>query len=180
VVATLERPETPTIVTDPKYATALVPPDEAFPGKAKYLAGGTKGYEDLKKLCDDVIAKHPTRFGGLAKFQFDIFWQRKGSKSGGKGVCGKCSKLSGKQTAYTDGHYRIDIAADLLRSYEFTRYQLEALMFHELSHCDADDESRHKVRGHDVEMFLGEIEEYGLWQMDLKSAAVAFEQARLI
>lgn len=48
--------------------------------------------------------------------------------------------------------------------------QRRALVDHELSHCDVDEEtSKPKILGHDVEEFSGVIRRHGLWRYDVES-----------
>jgi hypothetical protein len=172
--------DAPVIVPSPQYTTALVPPDEAFPGKSKFLKGNTKGFEDLQQLIADLIEKYPIRFQGLEQFDFDAFWQRAGGKVGGRPAISTTQRLSGSTTAYTTSHYRINVAADLVRAYEFTRADLEKQLYHALCYCDITDARGHKLKRPDTLVFLAEVEDLGLWTMDLKAIAPAFEQARLI
>ena len=176
MVATLDPPIA--APSDPRFTTAIVPTDEAF-GSRKYLPGDFKDADNLYTLFKQIIRKHQERFAYLDAFQVDIFWKKKGLKKDGSGICGKCGPISGKQTAYTDGHFRIDIAADACRVGELTRYQMEALMFHELCHTGVTEALKPKMQRHEVEMFFAELEAYGPWMPNLQEAASVFRQAGL-
>ncbi len=181
MVQTLDPPTVVTdlpVTADPRFTSAIVPTDEAF-GSKKYLPGNSPGTDDLYKVYATVLKKHAARFSYLEAFDVDIFWKKKGLKKDGSGICGKCGPISGKQAAYTDGHFRIDIAADACRVYELSRHQLEALLFHEMCHTGVTEALKPKMNRHELEMFFDEVTEYGLWTISLQAAAPVFRQAPL-
>lgn len=117
--------------------------------------------------------------------RFAFLWKQKGGQSGGKAVLGKCAKTPPLVQAHSFSTFTIWIAVDHLVMFGMTPRQLEALMFHELCHAviqevesEAGDVSyKPVVLKHDVEMFLAEVEEYGLWTTDLSAAQPVFQRA---
>ena len=112
-------------------------------------------------------------------------WKLAGGATGGKLTLGKCVKLSGLAAHFSEGtHYVVWLAADHLRQLKMTRWQVEALLFHELSHVKIElgeqdgDAPKLKTRGHDFDGFCAEIEHYGLWQADLVTASETIMKAQ--
>jgi hypothetical protein len=64
---------------------------------------------------------------------------------------------------------------------ELTAAQQQALVDHELMHCEPqlDDGGNWKlvIRGHDLEEFNAIVERHGLWQPDVEAMAKAMEDA---
>lgn len=115
-------------------------------------------------------------------------WKAKGGKSGGKNIFGKCAKTPPLVRAYEQSTFTIWLAADNVREYRMNDNQIEALLFHELCHASIEEVENETtgdlsykpvVLAHDVEMFLSELHEYGLWRTDLVRADSAFQQFRL-
>ncbi len=158
---------------DEKYP---VPRDEAFAGPA----GGLQDFIDAADLADigtDLVAtRDELRHLGEARIHHR--WKLAGGASGGKATLGKCVKASGLVAHYSEADFIVWLAADHCRVLELTRWQVEALLYHELCHAiealDADgNPAGWKVRSHDFEGFRSEVERYGLWQADLVEAAHA-------
>lgn len=89
---------------------------------------------DLDEIKNRLIASWP-EFATLKQANIDILWKKSGGQSGGKLTFGKCTKMSGLALYYSGETFTIWIAADHVRDHEFTQLQLEALIYHELSHC---------------------------------------------
>ena len=116
----------------------------------------------------------------------DYRWKRKGGKSGGNLVMGKCVKLSGLAKSYAkEAHFTIWLAADHCRSHALDQHQLEALMFHELSHIEREepeDEDKpviYRTKGHDAELFFGDLQQYGAWNTTLQRLEAVVRQLPL-
>lgn len=126
--------------------------------------------------------------GWLRDFNVHVLWKREGGKSSGSATLGKCVVPSGltRFFARTEDNARPDwliwIAADHLRDLQFTRYQLRALLFHELMHCRAQKKGEIEVpasRGHDAELFAAEVKYFGMWRGSLRYVGAAFQQLPL-
>jgi len=138
---------------------------------------------DLDDVKNRLIAGWP-EFGTLQQCNIDILWKKSGGQSGGKLTFGKCTKMSGLAQYYSGETFVIWIAADHVRDHEFTQLQLEALIYHELSHCgwEVDDktgEIKWAVVAHDATLFFNEITRYGAWQSDLRILRQSYEQLAL-
>lgn len=97
-----------------------------------------------------------------------VYWKAKGGVGGGKATLGKCAKPSGLLAHITNADYLIWLAADHCRALKLTRFQIEALLYHELLHTGVDDRDKTYVRKHDFEGFMRELELYGPWKADIE------------
>ena len=131
-----------------------------------------------------------------------VVWKKKGGTSNGKGVFGKCTKLSGlpkffAERAIANGmpmppmHGRalpwlIWLAADHTAHWR-DPLRWEALLVHELTHCELVEEEDKdgdvtivpSIRAHDVEEFGDVVRRYGAWNSDLKSFGQTVRQLSL-
>lgn len=152
------------------------------PEDASFLADYMPAPE-LQEIGEALIRARP-ELHDVAHASIRYMWRRKHGTSSGKTVLGKCQKMSGVNKAAASADYVVFVAADVVREQQMTHWQLEALIYHELNHVgvDFDDEGEptFKVRGHDVEMFRCEVEEYGLWRPNLEEAAATFRQLSLL
>lgn len=154
-----------------------VPSEDSFGGRDYQVA------PELREV-GDLLLRDPGK--GLhqivsAEVSLRWLWRRKGGKQANKSILAKCMKVSGYAHYFSDADFVVEVAADLARELALTHWQLEAVLFHELQHIDAtwDDEKQEwevRVKTHEVEMFAAEIERYGLWSLDLRRIANAFEQ----
>jgi len=136
-----------------------VPVDDAFQGDflpAPELEEVALALMREHRMLDDELEANVT-----------VLWKRKGGTSGGRPTLGKCAKLSGLARFFGNVEFVVWVAADHVRAEGLTRWQVEALLYHELLHADLDDEKGWTTRGHDVEVFAAELAEYGAWKRDL-------------
>jgi hypothetical protein len=172
VSATITADAVSTERTQDPAAMPYVPPDSHFGEEQDYRES-----EQLEALAWEVINRHP-EFHWLRDFQggaeIHVVWKRKGGKSKGKATFGTCTKPSGMLKFYAKADYIIWIAADHLRESGWTNFQLEALVYHELKHCEPviDDDPKSPTAGeiigyglktHDSEVFFSELVRYGAW-----------------
>lgn len=115
-------------------------------------------------------------------------WRKKAAKQADRYKAGTLQKAGGLVKHLADSEYIVQIAADANRG--ATNWHMEALVYHELKHIkievkligskeDAVPAPDPKVRAHDLEMFLSEVDRYGLWRSDLERALATFQQAPL-
>lgn len=180
---TIDQPVVPDAVSghvsgDP--AQAVFPPTEAdFEGlETDFLESA-----ELDALKNRLIRQWP-EFSTLKQCSIDILWKAKGGQSGGKLTFGKCSKMSGLAAYYSRETFAIWLAADHVRDHNLTQHQLEALIYHELSHCgwEVDEktgEMKWMILAHDAAVFFNEITRYGTWQSDLRILRQSYEQMAL-
>lgn len=133
---------------------------------------------EIKRIADDLIERHQ-RFAHLADVEIVYLWKAKGGKSGGGDRLGYCAKQSGLVRHFSEAEWVVWLAADNCRLYVLSNRQIEALVYHELSHAGENKDGQPVVIGHDWEGFAHEIEAYGLWHPSLPSIGRAIRQERL-
>lgn len=150
------------------------PPELAFGGgELKYIPAPA-----LAAVGARLIQRYRA-FGFLQELSVDYLWQAKGTKAGGKRVLGQCSVLKGLGGYYCRHDFVIALAADHIRELLLPPRVIEAIVFHELCHCDVDDKGRPTVRSHDWAGFRAEVEAYGLYLADMRAMDQAFRQLRI-
>lgn len=161
--------------TDPA-GRFYVPPEEHF-DVADFL-----DMPKLEQIAEQLCVTWG-EFRHLHRARLRVLWKKKGGASGGKNTWGKAIKTSGLVKHYADCDFVIWLAADHCRDAAITNYELEALLYHELSHLsyemDENGEERWSVRGHDVTAFYGELERYGTWTPELRQMRHAYAQLAL-
>lgn len=140
----------------------LPPTDELF-GDDDYMEAPS-----LKGLAQLVIAKYlPELNDGVLDVYFA--WKRLGGTSGGNATLGKCVKVTGLTKHFaSDYHFVIWLAADHVVDFMLDDDEIEAIVFHELKHIEVLEEGEYRVRGHDIELFVQEVELYGHVESRLK------------
>lgn len=114
----------------------------------------------------------------LHRVRIGYLWKRAGGARNGKAVLGKAVKANPLVRTFTDRLGFVVLSADHVQRFKLTRWQIEALIFHELAHFRFEDGTLNTY-GHDFEAFKSEVEEYGLWKPDLRLANEAFKQIEL-
>jgi hypothetical protein len=125
--------------------------------------------DDLERIGRALIDKLPEFEDLRDGWRIAFRWKAAGGATGGKLTLGKCVKAAGLVKHFG--------AADHVRLARLTRWGVEALVYHELCHCEIavnENGATPKVRAHDFEGFRTEVARYGLWQADLQLAAPAF------
>lgn len=163
-------------------AAATLPPERRFRDKGGYRIDFCRAPE-VEDLAERLIHHYP-EFAHLRHLRIAYLWRRKKQAKGGKLVLGTCSSLSGIPQAFLEADWAVTIGAESCREAKLTAYQMEALIFHELSHIappdeEADEAAEPTLVGHDLEMFNAEVTRYGLWRQDLDVAAETFRQLRI-
>ncbi len=132
-----------------------------------------------QEIGDALIANCP-ELHYLDGLSIRFVWRRKGATHGGKDVLGKEQKASGVLRMYAQCDFIIVLGADHCQNAELNAWQFEALIHHELLHCDVgDDKDGLAWRGHDFEGFEENMLRYGAWHADVATAKRAFEQMPL-
>jgi hypothetical protein len=153
-------------------------PDEKFgvpDEKAFDLGGEFLDAQGCDKIAEALI-KDRKCFESLREATIIYLWKKKGSEKP-KMVLGKCQRPSGLLGHFSGADFIIWFAANNCRG--ITRWQMEALIFHELKHARKEDGEAVTVP-HDWEGFAEEIERYGLWKRDIQPIAAAISGALLI
>lgn len=137
---------------------------------------------ELEERMHDLIERC-NELAFLDSLSIGVLWKASGGKSGGRLTLGKCVRPSGLLAFYSELDFVIWLAADHVREYGgvgLTESQVEALLYHELSHIGWDDDKDAPVvRGHDFAEFRQVVARYGLWLDDAKAMDQVFQQLRL-
>lgn len=137
---------------------------------------------DIERIALALI-EHRERFAFLVGNQAPTLlfrWKRSGGEAGGRITLGTCKKTSGLLAYETGADFVIWLAADHCRDYGLTNWQVEALVFHELCHITRDLKTgKWGTIGHDAELFVAELHEYGAWTSELRAVARAARQLEL-
>lgn len=132
----------------------------------------------LTELGNALIAERGC-FHDLQSRKIVFLWKRQGGKTKGKVTLGKCQKPSGILAYFAASDFIIWVAADHARENQLTNWQMEALVFHELKHCDVDYDDKGELKlainPHDLEAFVDEVRIYGAWKSDIERMAGAFQ-----
>lgn len=159
-------------------------PDEPYPLPAArlFIDSLTMDLEDfidapdLRDIADALIATYPTHFQHLLQMRLAYRWKRQGGASSGKATLGACQKASGLVKHFSRMQFVIWLAYDHATAGKLTRWQCEALLFHELLHAGISDKGAPAVEPHHFEGFTPELAEYGAWQDDLQRMVRAAQQ----
>lgn len=140
------------------------------------LAFGTQQFLDapeLEEIAVKLIYEEGGDFDHLRDVSIGYLWKLKGGATGGKLVLAKTMSVPSLAQYYAseagnEVEYVIAFSYDNLRTARFTKWQLEALMYHELCHLGWDDEhDKVKMVAHDFTVFNKELQRYGAWDYDI-------------
>lgn len=155
-----------------------IPDAEAFLGEFK----SDEGLHDLAS----VLIHHCEELGFIKDFKVIFLWKQKGGQtSDGKLIFGKCIKLTGLVRHFAKADYVIWLGADncsaVAEAFKKKRCKkdmdLAALTYHELKHIAKTEKGEAASQGHDWEIFLDEIERFGLWRDGMEIMATVCQQA---
>jgi len=155
-----------TSVPERRLITGDHDPDEAYPVPG-YISGEFADAPDLAVIGRALVEK---RFHFPEDVSIDFLWKAQGTKK----ADAMCVPLKGVAAHYGGYDYTIWVAADAVEVRPYSRYQVEALLHHELCHIEieeSDNGVKKSTRPHDLEVFRSELEHYGFWRED--RAAVA-------
>lgn len=159
----------------PPSAATFADPDG---GTAEFLPA-----LNLDSRLARLVGKYPelSHLGGV---EIRCLWKASGGKSGGKNVLGKCQKLTGLARYFSGEESGVSVdfiiwlAADHLADYD--ERAIEAVLYHECCHIGWDEEGdKPVVVAHEFAGFLGELERYGLYALDLQNLGQTMRQLRL-
>ena len=155
-------------------------PSEVEFGQSDFLDS-----DDIKTVAERVIRAKLQHLDD-GELLIDYRWKKKGGKSGGNAVLGKCVKLSGLARHLALGaHFCVWLGADYVRAMKLDDRQIEALVYHELCHIEREepeDEDKpvvYRSVGHDAEVFFAELREYGAWRPSLVELEQTIRQLSL-
>lgn len=153
--------------------------DELYPVPQEDLfEGDFLPAPDVEKIARALINAHEHEFLAVHQFEVTYLWKKKGGEKSGKATLGKCAKPSGLTRYFSEADFVIWLAADHLG--HRSRFDVEAVIFHELHHIGQDSETgKPVIVPHDLDIFSAEVETYGAWSNDIKLADRAFRQLPL-
>ena len=134
---------------------------------------------DLEALAQELIKKHRGVLYGLRDLRIHCLWKRQGGESGGSPVYGACQKANALLRYWADSDFIVWLAADNIEAADYSRFQVEACLFHQLMHIEVDEKGKRHVRPHDAELFLAEFSRYGFWDQRLEQVGRAVQQLPL-
>lgn len=143
-----------------------VPGDSAFQGEDDGEKRDFIVSADLAIRLEHLRRRYDVKFGHLADLRIECLWKRSGGYSKGKPRFGDVARVSPiMQAVLSDVSERIEwviwLAADHAAAAGWTRRQVDAALFHLLSHLAATDRGSIAATGHDFEGFYDELEEFG-------------------
>lgn len=112
----------------------------------------------------------------LQDARIGVIMRSEAPTAGGKFVLGGAEKVSARAQVYAPHDFIIWLSAD--RWGLLSPFQREALIDHQLCHCQWLDESA-SIRPHDIEEFTEILERYGYWWPKADEVAAAGQQAQL-
>lgn len=170
----------PTTALEPYEGTPDADEPKRFPIPGPSRFGGMEFLEapELAEVGTRLIASAEHYLNHLRPSQVKIgyYWKAKGGKKGGRATLGKTSKLAGFTDYLSDHEFTVFISADNCLAANLTERQMDALVYHELSHIqyvttDEDMlEGGLKIVGHDLEEFHAVLRLYGDWEPALTEA----------
>jgi hypothetical protein len=149
-------------------------PEQKFIGPGSSDFGDSDFFlgDDIKQIAQALI-ESVDHFADLADARIVYLWKRKGSERPRR-ILGKCQRPSGLLGYFSGADFVIWLAAN--NCIGLTKWQVEALIFHELNHASMDQGEATLVP-HDCECFASEIKRYGLWKTDIEHIAEATNEA---
>lgn len=166
----------------PEPAQAEVPepePDDYdVPYEAQFNKADFKSAPGLKAIAERTIADTP-EFAHLRDVNIRYFWKRRGGTKGGNPRYGALVRPSGL-AGYALGSpvYALWLAADHIRDAKWQPRTFDAQIFDLLAHSavDPDDHSAYRILGDDFSGMNLTLTHFGIWQDDLREAAVRMRQ----
>jgi len=127
--------------------------------------------KDLEPLAEQVMEEYSSDLQDVYGQPCRIKYLAKSSKK--SQFLGKCCKASGHWKHMTNFDYVVIVWETFWKN--ATEFQKKALLFHELSHIkleekenpEGDLEISWKLKKHDAEIFISELEMFGAWHEPL-------------
>lgn len=167
--------------TQAERTTVQVPVEMDF-GGGDFLADAA-----LTALFWEVVSDYP-RLRHITDHDIGVtvLWKRKGGKKQGAPTFAKCVKPSGLAGYFCPTAFAIWLGADTIAEAGWITEQIAKLLYHEARHIgweepgdDDEGEGKAIILGHDVELFVGEVEDTGAWEHFRNQLAQDFQQAGL-
>lgn len=181
--------QSPDEAMQPREPQQLTKETVAIPksqGRVIWAAPVLRADEELRRdeVLESVVAdliEHYSNLTHLADVAIRVYWKKSGRtvqglpKMGGVVKPGPWYEVgSGPGAAFL-----LWLAADHIADQRWTGYQLEAWLYHLLCGLQKTEEGETKLAGPDFQGYLPEIEAYGVWHGQLRTAGEIFRQPRL-
>lgn len=152
-------------------------PDELFhvPGTDVFEREGDFAEAQGCEKIGEALIQTLDCFSSLRNASIVYLWKRKAANKP-KLKMGRCNRPSGLLRHFSHADFVIWFAANNCRDVAITRWQMEALIFHELKHAKMED-GEAVIVPHDWEGFADEIERYGFWKRDILPIAASVSNA---
>lgn len=158
---------------DPELAGVVYPVTQLGPD-IEYRAA-----PELSEIVEGLVKEFPA-FEKLRELAIACYWKRNGRTERGLPKLGGVKRPDGLyRTLAGSTHFIVWLAADHLGDQKLTYYQVEALLFRLLCSCQIDEEGKLTLAAPEFSGFYAEIEEYGLWEAQLKRAGSIMRQPSL-
>lgn len=131
-----------------------------------------KAPEHILALVKETIVRHHNR---LRTANIAVLMKDKATQKNGVYVLGTAAVFPDKMKPLTNINYDFLVVLAEDTWIQLTPSEREALVDHELCHCEYDENSKPVVRAHDVEEFVEIIERHGFWRPSLRSMALAVQ-----
>lgn len=130
----------------------------------------TKGFIEadpgVYALLNHLIGKHQSDIGHLANANIKILMAKKPRKSKGKSILGTAQMFSERDRHLHSYHFLITLD---LAFWDDNAHLHEALLFHELCHCQVNEKDEWCIVNHDLEEFTAVVRHYGAWLDDVRA-----------
>ncbi len=113
----------------------------------------------------------------LQSARIGVIMRSEAPVTGGRVVLGAAEKVSAKMQVYAPYDFLIWLSADQYGT--LAPLQREALIDHQLCHCEWGEDAGTSIRPHDVEEFTEILERYGYWWPHAEEFAAVAQQAEL-
>jgi hypothetical protein len=120
---------------------------------------------EVYALATYLIEKHSVHVGRLAAANIKFLMSKKTRRRKGAAILGNARAFSEADSLLHPYHFLITLDLDFWDESEAR--QREALLFHELKHCDFDDDGKAVMVDHDLQEFSAVVRHYGLWKDDV-------------
>lgn len=153
------------------------------PSKQRFKAAGEGVIkaDDLEHIARSLMEDETLPLVSLQRLNIAYLWADKGGTNGGYPALGRLIKASKVLYHFGDMQYVVMLAADHLREMKATRWQVEALVAHQLGHIGLETTEKGKdrlgVQGHDFEGFTWEFAHYGAYLAGMVAPAQAAASA---
>lgn len=135
--------------------------------------------ESVQTVAQGLIPNyHPE----LAQARIHYLFTQKAAKKGGRELCGKAAKVSGRWEYLTELDFVIEVALPIWN--DATASQRQAIVDHLLEHCTAEEDEQSGdfkwlIREPDVREFASILERHGAWHEGLVNLCTVAQRVDL-